>query len=119
MSDTHTEATQRKRPRKGSIVFTVLLTLACVFLFEKLLTMVPTPEYRARVQRSEALLAAQEHRSKEYQEYYESVQEDHKRFQALLAQQEQDITRFQKILDTWERQQKEYQTYLDSLKKPQ
>ena len=80
--------------------------------------MVPTPESQARVKRSEALLAAQEQRSKGYQEYYESVRADHKRFEALLIRQEQDATRFEKILGTWEQQQKEYQAYLDSLRHP-
>lgn len=100
------------------MIFTVLATLAFVFLFEKLLVIVPTPEYQARVKRSEALLAAQEQRSKGYQEYYESVMADHKRFEALLSRQEEDATRFEKILGTWEQQQKDYQAYLDSLKHP-
>jgi len=110
---------EAKSPRKGIILVTVLATLAFVFLLEKLLVVVPTPGYQARVKRSEALLAAQEQRSKGYQEYYESVMADHKRFEALLSRQEKDAERFEKILGTWEQQQKTYQAYLDSLKHPQ
>jgi len=110
---------EAKKSIKGVVILTVLATLVAVFIFEKLLVLSPKSEYQARAKRSEALLAAQEQRSKAYQEYYAGVQEDHKRFQKLLSQQEQDSPRFQKILDTWERQQREYQTYLDSLKRPQ
>lgn len=116
MSDTSAEAAPPKSSRTGGIVSTVLLTLACVFFFEKLVTMVPTSDYQARIKRSEALLASQEQRSKGYQEYYDSVKKDHGRFEALLGRQEEQNKRFEKVLETWERQQKEYQAYLDSLK---
>jgi inhibitor of KinA sporulation pathway (predicted exonuclease) len=80
----------------------------------------PTSDYEARVKRSEALLAAQEHRGKQYQEYYQRIEEDERRTQALIDRQEQANAHFEKILKTWEQQQREYQAYLDSLKrKPQ
>jgi hypothetical protein len=95
----------------------VLATLAFVFVLEKLLVMVPRP-YQAQVKRSDALLAAEEQRSQMYQDYYESVRADQKRYQALLSRWEQEDERFEKILSRWEEQQKAYQTYLDSLKHP-
>jgi hypothetical protein len=80
--------------------------------------LIPAASYQARAKRSEALLAAQEQRSKQYHDYFQKVAEHQKRYDAILAKQEEDIARFGKILDTWDRQQREYQTYLDSLKKP-
>jgi hypothetical protein len=118
MSDTPSRRLPAKNSRAGTIVLTILATLAFVFILEKLLVMVPAPGYQARAKRSEALLAAQEQRGKEYADYLRGVEENHKRYQAILTKQEEDIARFGKILDTWERQQREYQAYLDSLKKP-
>jgi hypothetical protein len=119
MSDAPPQIPEAGSSRKSTIIFTAFVTLAVVFVLEKLLVLVPDPAYQSRAKRSEALLAAQEQRSKGYQEHYESVREDHKRYEALLSRQEQDIERFEKILGTWEQQQKAYQAYLDSLKHPQ
>jgi hypothetical protein len=119
MNDAPSQIPQATSSRKSTIIFTAFVTLALVFVFEKLLVLVPDSDYQNRAKRSEALLAAQEQRSKGYQEHYESVREDHKRYEALLSRQEHDIERFEKILGTWEQQQKAYQAYLDSLKHPQ
>jgi hypothetical protein len=120
MSDTSPAASvPTKSGRKGTIVLTVLATLAFVFILEKLLVPVRDVEDQARMKRSEALLAAQERRSKGYQEYYDRVLADNERVRALLSRQEKDAERFENILGTWERQQKAYQAYLDSLKPAQ
>src|SRR3954468_8004272 len=116
MSDALSERpTEAKSSQKSTIIFTVLATLAFVFVFERLPAYFPRPDSQARAKRSEALFASQEQQSKEYQEYLERGREDEKRSQALLARQEQITARFEKILDTWEQQQKTYQAYLDSL----
>ena len=52
----------------------------------------------------EALLSAQEQRSQRYQDYWQSVEANHKRYEAILAREEEDIARFNKILDNCERQ---------------
>jgi septal ring factor EnvC (AmiA/AmiB activator) len=120
MSDTPTERLpEAKRSHKRTIILTVLATLAFLLVLDKLLVMVSAASYQVRAKRSEALLEAQEQRSKQYQDYLRSLEVNHKRYEAILAKQEEDIARFAKILDSWERQQHEYQTYLDSLKKPQ
>jgi hypothetical protein len=116
MSDT---PAQVPPSRKGPVVLTVLLTLACVFIFEKLLILTPPNSSQERAKRSEALLAAQEKRSKEYEEFLNGAIEDHRRWHELLIQEEKDNERFEDILDKWEQQQKAYQAYLDSLKHPQ
>src|SRR4051812_4693767 len=101
MSDTPTAA----KSKKGIVLLTVFATLAAVFVFEKLLVMLPpTSDYRSRARRSEALLAAQEQRSKGYQEYFESVRANHERYEALLSREEEDAARSRKILDISEQQ---------------
>ena len=119
MSDTPPERPPEAKTSRKSTMFAVLATLASVLVLEKLLVMVPAPGYKARVTRSETLLAAEEQRNKGYQEYYEGVRAQEKRYQALLSRWEQEDERFEKILSRWEEQQKAYQTYLDSLKHSQ
>jgi hypothetical protein len=60
---------------------------------------VPASSYQARAKRSEALLSAQEQSSQRYQDYWQSVGANHKRYETILAKQEEDIARFDKILD--------------------
>jgi hypothetical protein len=118
MSVTSTESPPH-RPQKWTATVTVLLTLACVFVFEKLVFLTPPRSYKERVKREEALLTAQERRDKVYEERMRNVSEDDRRWHELLIHEEKDNSRYEDILDRWEQQQKAYQAYLDSLKKPQ
>jgi hypothetical protein len=120
MSDTPTVMQPSTPPsRKGTVVLTVLLTLACVFIFEKVVVLMPPRSYAEQMRRSEALLSAREQRDKLYDEGLQREIEYQKQWHDLLIQQERDNNRYENILDRWEQQQKAYQAYLDSLKKPQ
>jgi uncharacterized membrane protein YhiD involved in acid resistance len=120
MSDTPTPMQPSTPPsRKGTVVFTVLLTLVSVFIFEKLVAWIPPNSYRDQLRRSEVLLHNREWRDKQAQELLNRMIEDQKQGHNLLIDQENDNDRYKKILDRWEQQQKAYQAYLDSLKKPQ
>ncbi len=117
MSDTPTAMQPSTPPsRKGTVVLTVLLTLACVFIFEKLVVLMPPRSYAEQMRRWEALQSARERRDHLYEEALQRDMEHQKQWYDLLIQQQTDNNRYQKILDRWEQQQKAYQVYLDSLK---
>jgi hypothetical protein len=65
-----------KAKTKLNMAMVVAITLACVFVFEKLVGFVRTSDYEARAKRSEALLTAQEQRNPKYDEYYRHIEED-------------------------------------------
>ena len=117
MDATTRDDTEHKRKLNPSAI--VAITVACVFIFEKLVGFVHTSDYEARAKRSEALLAGQEQRAERADDYYKRIEEDEKRTRDYLDRQQQDQARLDQILSTWERQQKEYQAYLDSLKHSQ